>query len=1249
MYLAPLKKITIAACLLLYAFVLSAQDRVVLQGFYWDANPNGHWYDTLASHAKFLGDIGVDGVWFPPPSKGMGGGFDVGYTPYDYYDLGEYDSRGGDVTSGTGAYTRTRYGTRAQLEHAIQSLHRHGIEAYADAVLNHRSGGSLEPNIHGQWFSTSPDHGSMYGQNDSTYTAFPLTNGSGRIAWPVGEGNERFFPNSTNNPFNTGDFYATNQLGNLNNGDGYFGLYINSFAYDVALHNGAGQTLPMGDSLMVWGDWLIDEIGFDGFRFDFVKGIHPDYLKAFVDHGSKRGKYIVGELYDGSIGRLQNWSFLHNVNRAAGSAPMRVFDFNLRFTYKSWSDNTAGFDIRTLQGAGLIENGEPWDRVSHFVDNHDFDRLNYQGVVPNGFNDSHQPVINQKILMYAHMMALPGEAYIWYKDMYWYGLKNDIAKLAMAREQYFSGSYQVLTETGNPFFPGNATNDAPHLMAIQRGGSNGNPGAIVVINKHPSWDLDVWVDSQFANQTLVDISGNQPESLAVQSDGRVLIKSKANSYHIFVPAGEAMLSVPSEQSALIQSQSNGLWSSPATWVGGVVPGAANEVDIQHDVTLDQDATVLSLRVELGHSLNWETNSQHTLSIAANGSFSAAGTVQPAEGTLLFLGAGSINGNPDLHHVHVPAGVHISSGATIHGTLTIASGGYMAKRAAGSGLTSNSEIPNFAAGSTLRYEGTFSFGANDNFAGGWGLQGAKSPTHLQLGPNAQVTISTNERRLNGNLHIEAGGELVTNGLLTLGPDATITSFDGITGTINFEHELTGRAGWRLLSAPANTLLSDFLAPIWTQGVTQGGDASTGSPNVFLWDRTTDQWQAATDLDVTLAQGTGVLVYVFADDDSNGPNSASWPKTLQVQGSAASSGVAPAVSSVPNGWSLVGNPYLATIDLDQQNRTDLTQVAYVWDPNAGASGQWKSWNGTIGDLTDGLVGPFQGFFVQNTAAPSSPSFSFVQKTTENRLFMGKSPAESLSLRFALKVGEYESSTWLSFDPYAEEGIDAFDAIKWNSFSRDYAELATLYEGQRLDIQHVPLQDKQPTEIELFIDAQGQAAQYATGQLSLTQSNLPEGWTLTLLDQRTQQESPISTGESLVIEGNWTNTTNKLATEALKPQRWSNTQKSQSSFVLRITPPTLTSLEEDLPTTLSLKQNYPNPFNPSTTIGFDLPRSSRVQLLVFDALGRQVAQLSDQIYAAGSHSVVWNASAFNSGLYFYRLTVDGQTITRPMTLIK
>jgi hypothetical protein len=84
-------------------------------------------------------------------------------------------------------------------------------------------------------------------------------------------------------------------------------------------------------------------------------------------------------------------------------------------------------------------------------------------------------------------------------------------------------------------------------------------------------------------------------------------------------------------------------------------------------------------------------------------------------------------------------------------------------------------------------------------------------------------------------------------------------------------------------------------------------------------------------------------------------------------------------------------------------------------------------------------------------------------------------------------------------------------------------------------------------------------------------------------------------------------------------------------------------------ALYDNYPNPFNPSTTIRFQLPRTARATLQVFNLRGQLVRTLVDGVRNAGEHEVQFNAERLASGMYLYRLMYNGQVQTKRMLLIK
>lgn len=93
-----------------------------------------------------------------------------------------------------------------------------------------------------------------------------------------------------------------------------------------------------------------------------------------------------------------------------------------------------------------------------------------------------------------------------------------------------------------------------------------------------------------------------------------------------------------------------------------------------------------------------------------------------------------------------------------------------------------------------------------------------------------------------------------------------------------------------------------------------------------------------------------------------------------------------------------------------------------------------------------------------------------------------------------------------------------------------------------------------------------------------------------------------------------------------------------------------DNSIPQTTELHQNYPNPFNPETSIKYSLSNDAQVKLTVYDIGGREAARLVSEKQARGNYDIKFNGGNMTSGLYFYRLDVDGKTVqSRKMMLLK
>jgi photosystem II stability/assembly factor-like uncharacterized protein len=119
---------------------------------------------------------------------------------------------------------------------------------------------------------------------------------------------------------------------------------------------------------------------------------------------------------------------------------------------------------------------------------------------------------------------------------------------------------------------------------------------------------------------------------------------------------------------------------------------------------------------------------------------------------------------------------------------------------------------------------------------------------------------------------------------------------------------------------------------------------------------------------------------------------------------------------------------------------------------------------------------------------------------------------------------------------------------------------------------------------------------------------------------------------------------------------TSFSEFIFGSNTDPLTGVQAQQTKPAEFMLEQNYPNPFNPATLIRYSVgggnnqeSGAGRVKLVVYDLLGRQVAELVNEEKPAGSYTIMWNANGMPSGVYFYQLRVRDRVDTRRMILLR
>ena len=96
------------------------------------------------------------------------------------------------------------------------------------------------------------------------------------------------------------------------------------------------------------------------------------------------------------------------------------------------------------------------------------------------------------------------------------------------------------------------------------------------------------------------------------------------------------------------------------------------------------------------------------------------------------------------------------------------------------------------------------------------------------------------------------------------------------------------------------------------------------------------------------------------------------------------------------------------------------------------------------------------------------------------------------------------------------------------------------------------------------------------------------------------------------------------------------------------------KDIPTKFALYPNYPNPFNSTTTIRYDLPKPSRVQLIIFNLLGQNIRTLVDENQQSGRYTIKWNGQDerglhVSSGIYYVKIRANTFINLQKMVLLQ
>ena len=260
-----------------------------------------------------------------------------------------------------------------------------------------------------------------------------------------------------------------------------------------------------------------------------------------------------------------------------------------------------------------------------------------------------------------------------------------------------------------------------------------------------------------------------------------------------------------------------------------------------------------------------------------------------------------------------------------------------------------------------------------------------------------------------------------------------------------------------------ILGGLLTNLWTQGMTGADDQVVIKCLDIRCSRSKlDRIMIFQTLELPLC-GQGFLIYVFDDTDYDG-NGGDLPVNISVSGTENSSNAT--YGSIGNGdWGLAGNPYLSTIDWDLISKTNIASTVYVWDDGASA---YKSWNGSSGGLTDGLIAPFQGFWVQADGGTGSITISTSHKaTTAGTLYRLSNEQETGSVTFNVNSSEFSDQAFISFQSTGEVGLDNADGYKLLPLSpTDRIVVISYVNDTGLDINNLPYDYEENIQIPIDV---------------------------------------------------------------------------------------------------------------------------------------------------------------------------------------
>ncbi len=472
---------------------------IILQCFEWYLQTNQDFWNTMASQAQRIANLGITAVWLPPAYKGVGGANEVGYGVYDLYDLGEFDQKG---------TVKTKYGSKEEYLNCIMMLKQAGVETYADIVLNHKMGADMLQTIPAtkvDWGNHNREVSNQQTVKVATKFTFPAR----KHKYSDFEWNWTHFTGiDYNNATGEKAIFKLKDKEWSHTVDEEFGNFDYLMGADLDFHNP-----EVIEECIEWGKWYVEMTKIDGFRLDAVKhidsGFYQNWLTTLRNHFQKE-LFAVGEYWSTDIQKLHRY-----IQETEGATSL--FDVPLHYHLEQASKDENADLSKLLEGTLMKEN--PSKAVT-FVDNHDTQP-----------GQALQSFVDEKFKQSAYAIILlreEGYPCVFYGDLY--GIPHDNIAPVKNIETLLQLRKEKAYGVQHDYF------DHPHYIGWTREGDSDHmrSGMAVVLTNQGQGEKCMYIGTQHAGKQYIDALGNCEREISIGEDGYGVFPVEEKSVSVWI-------------------------------------------------------------------------------------------------------------------------------------------------------------------------------------------------------------------------------------------------------------------------------------------------------------------------------------------------------------------------------------------------------------------------------------------------------------------------------------------------------------------------------------------------------------------------------------------------------------------------------------------------------------------------------------------------------------------------------------------